>query len=489
MNRKRARFRLFAGAALVAGLLLRLWFVHHMARYVGDSLVYGDIARNLLLHRVYGFTEQGGTPGSILIHPTLIRLPGYPLFLAACFRLFGMENYHAALNVQVAVDLVSCWLASALAGRLFGPSARLPVLWIAVLCPFTANYSSTALAETLVFFTIALAFYAVARWQDAGLGYNRWLFIVAAALSYSILLRPEQGLLAAAVLSAMLWQSLASRASRSPFRAAMPVLVAALCTALPFVPWTARNAYYFHVFQPLAPRGANDPGEPSLPGFGRWYDAWAVDFASTDEICWPMDGEPIDFATLPDRAFAASTPAASAELRRRTAALFADYNSGLTLTPALDARFDALATVLIHAHPVRYYFTLHIARVLDMAFRPRTETMPVSDEWWQWSQHPGQTVFATSYAALNLAYFAAGFAGFLAWRRRGWLSPESPGPHVYRELAAAMVASILLRAALLLFINNSEQRYTLEFFPIFFVWIGVLFATRLTRKLNSCAPV
>jgi len=123
-------------------------------------------------------------------------------------------------------------------------------------------------------------------------------------------------------------------------------------------------------------------------------------------------------------------------------------------------------------------FGLRIARVLDMAFRPRTETMPVSDEWWQWSQHPRQTVFVTSYAALNLAYFAAGFAGFLAWRRRRWLSPN-PGPLVYRELAAAMLASILLRAALLLFIDNSEQRYTLEFFPVFFVWIGALFANRL----------
>ena len=477
MNNERFRFWLWASAALLAGLLLRLWFVSHMARYVGDSLVYGELAKNLLQHRIYGFVGNGPTPGSITLHPTLIRLPGYPLFLAACFRLFGMGNYHAALYAQVAVDLASCWLASALAGRLFGPNARLPVLWIAALCPFTANYASTALAETLVFFTIALAFYAVARWQDAGLGYNRWLFIVAGVLSYSILLRPEQGLLAAAVLPAMLWKSLASHASRPAFRAAMPVLAAALCTALPFVPWTARNAYYFHVFKPLAPRDANDPGEPSLPGFGRWYDAWAIDFASTDEICWPMDGEPIDFATLPDRAFAAGTPAASAELRRRTAALFADYNSGLTLTPDLDARFDAIATVLIHAHPIRYYVGLHIARVLDMAFRPRTETMPVSDEWWQWSQHPGQTVFAVSYAALNLAYFVAGFAGLLVWRRRGWLSPGSPGTHVYRELAAAMIASILLRGVLLLFIDNSEQRYTLEFFPVFFVWIGVLFAT------------
>jgi hypothetical protein len=33
-----------------------------------------------------------------------------------------------------------------------------------------------------------------------------------------------------------------------------------------------------------------------------------------------------------------------------------------------------------------------------------------------------------------------------------------------------------LRAILLLFIDNSEPRYTLEFFPVFFVWIGALFA-------------
>ena len=478
MNSERLRFWLWAGAALLAGLLLRLWFVSHMARVVGDSIVYGELAKNLLQHGGYGFVDNGPTPGSFTLHPTLIRLPGYPLFLAVCFRLFGMAHYHAVLNVQVAVDLVTCCLASALAGRLFGPSARLPVLWLAALCPFTANYTSTALAETLVFATIALALYAFARWQDAGMGYNRWLWTIAAALSYSILLRPEQGLLAAAIMPTMLWAALATRERRSrPLHSALPVVAAALCAILPLVPWTIRNEHYFHVFQPLAPRDANDPGSPSLPGFGRWYSAWAIDFAATDEICWPMDGEPIDFATLPEAAFAASTPAASEDLRRRTAALFADYNAGLALTPAIDARFDELATELIDAHPVRYYFGLHVARMLDMAFRPRTETMPVSDEWWQWSKHRGQTAFAASYAALNLAYFGAAFTGFLVWRRHAWLSPNSPGSgRAYRELAIAMAASILLRAALLLFIANSEPRYTLEFFPIFFVWIGALFA-------------
>ena len=58
-----------------------------------------------------------------MIRSTLIRLPGYPLFLAACFRLFGMENYRAVLYVQLAADLLTCWLAAALAGRLFGRRA------------------------------------------------------------------------------------------------------------------------------------------------------------------------------------------------------------------------------------------------------------------------------------------------------------------------------------------------------------------------------
>lgn len=475
MNEKQRRFWLWAGTALVVGLILRLWFVVHMARVVGDSLVYGDIAKTWLQHGVYGLSSDDPSGA----RPTLSRLPGYPMFLAACFRLFGMENYRAVLDVQVAVDLCTCCLASALAGRLFGPRARLPVLWIAALCPFTANYTATALAETLVFATIALAFYAFARWQDACLGYNRWLWnrwlwIVAAALSYSILLRPEQGLLAAAVLPAMLWRSLASGKSRRPLRAALPVLAAALCTALPFIPWTARNATVFHVFQPLAPRDANDPGELDLHGYGRWYSAWAIDFTETAEFCWPMDGESIPFTALPQRAFDAATPAASADLRRRTEALFAEYNTEYILTPEIDARFDDLATVLIHAHPVRYYVGLPVARVLDMALRPRTESIPVSDQWWQASKHPSQTAFVSAYVALNLAYFAVAFIGFSVWKRSAWLSPV-PGQRAYGELAAAMVASIVLRSALLLFIVNAEPRYTLEFFPIFFVWTGALF--------------
>ena len=149
MNRKRARFQLCVGAALVAGLLLRLWFVRQLPMVAGDPLIYGAIARNWLQAGVYGFGHQTTSAGLSVVRPTLIRLPGYPMFLAVCFRLFGVENYRAVMFVQVAADLLTCWLASALAGRLFGSRAALAVLWLAALCPFTANYVAAPLTETL----------------------------------------------------------------------------------------------------------------------------------------------------------------------------------------------------------------------------------------------------------------------------------------------------------------------------------------------------
>ena len=83
--------------ALAAGLVLRVWMLKLLFEVNGDSLIYGGMAKNLLLHGRFALTLPSGE-----MYPTLIRLPGYPLFLAACFRLFGMENYFAAACVQIA---------------------------------------------------------------------------------------------------------------------------------------------------------------------------------------------------------------------------------------------------------------------------------------------------------------------------------------------------------------------------------------------------
>src|SRR5580704_14940890 len=200
MTGRQLKTGLWAALALAAGLALRLWFVAHAARVDGDTLLYGNIARNWMQHGVYGFTPSPGVPV-----PTLIRLPGYPLFLMACFRVFGVEHYTAVMYVQCAIDLLTCLLIASLAGRLFGRRAAMAALWLSALCPFMATYTAAPLTEVLTLFTIALTFYALERWRGAGSGFNRWLWVTAVAMAYSVLLRPEQGLLAAVVILATLW--------------------------------------------------------------------------------------------------------------------------------------------------------------------------------------------------------------------------------------------------------------------------------------------
>ena len=483
----RIRTSLHAAAALAVGLVLRLWLIAHTASVNGDTLIYGSIAANWLRHGVYGFLTTAKGPV-----PTLIRLPGYPLFLAACFALFGVERYTAVMLLQCLFDLLTCLLAAALAGRLFGPRARLAVLWIAALCPFTAAYAAAPLTEVLTLTTIALAFYSLERWRAAGLGLNRWLWIASLAMAYSLLLRPEQGLLAAAIIPAILWLSRSPQPpnrqrspgapSFAPLRRAgdkpsprtlstfVPAILACLCVLLPLVPWTVRNGRTFHVFQPLAPRSATDPGENVPRGFNRWYRTWGIDYASTETVYWNYDNAQIDIGDLPTRAFDSSGQYA------RTAALLADYNQTCNATPALDARFNAIAERRIHADPIRYYLALPIARLLNMTLRPRAEMLAVSLDWWRYREHPRQTLEAAALAALNLAYLVLGAAGLWLWRRSGW------GPHA--PLAWSMLGYLILRCALLLTLDNSEPRYTLELFPLLFVWAGFLFRPRRSLKIK-----
>jgi hypothetical protein len=147
---------------------------------------------------------------------------------------------------------------------------------------------------------------------------------------------------------------------------AAPVLLAALCTVLLLLPWTIRNQRTFHVFQPLAPRSALDPGERELNGFPRWYRTWAIEFDSTANVYWDYWSDPIEAKDLPARAYAlgctAHSDTRSSDLRRRTLALLNDYNKRTLAMPAIDARFDELARERIHASPLCYYVGLPVAR-------------------------------------------------------------------------------------------------------------------------------
>src|ERR1700758_1364264 len=217
--------------ALGAGAALRLWFIHAYPEVQGDPLIYGSIAKNWMLNGVYGKTTSG------TVQPTLIRLPGYPLFLVACFTLFGMEHYHAVMFAQTGIDLSTCLLIAAFTRRIWSRRAAWIALWLAVLCPFTANYAAVPLTETLELFSIAVALYALARFlqtSEAEQPQWRWPLLQALAWSYAALLRPDGALLAVALCPAMVWYG----RRRWDVRRVLPhAAVAALLSVLPFIPW------------------------------------------------------------------------------------------------------------------------------------------------------------------------------------------------------------------------------------------------------------
>src|ERR1700682_3927542 len=184
--------KLFFSLVTLAPLALRLLFVLHFPHIAGDSLIYGDIAKNWLSHGVFGVSD-GAT-----VTPTLIRVPGYPGFLALVFSIFGQEHYTAVMVVQAFLDTNTCLVIAALALEICGARAAKTAYLLAALCPFTANYAGAVLAETLAIFCTAHAFFygvrglraltsgqpSAGRWVAAG-------FWTAAA----IFMRPDSGLI------------------------------------------------------------------------------------------------------------------------------------------------------------------------------------------------------------------------------------------------------------------------------------------------------
>jgi hypothetical protein len=426
-------------AVLVAGLLLRLWFLLHQMTPDDDTDVYAELARNLFHHGIYGMATNG------VIDPTLIRLPGYPLFLALIFRIFGWDNFNAVLAVQIGIDLLGCWLIASFVRDGVSRRAGTVALVLAALCPFTAAYSTMALTECLSVFAVSLAMWALGRLlraQADGVRDRGAVLYASMAMAVAMLLRPDGVLVSAAVTAAIVWY--AWRRGKLPVGMKTALLCGVLAV-LPLAPWALRNWRTFHVVQPLAPRRVNDPGEYVNYGFYRWMNTWSVDIVSTGAVYWNVGSDLIDVNDLPSRAFD------SAAQRAKTAELLAEYNVKKTVTPELDAKFAELARERVRTHPLLCLVWVPALRVADMFLRPRTEVFTLDPVWWRFRSPPLELTELIVLGLMNVALVAVALVG-IARGRMPW--------------AAFAVVYLLLRCALLSTMENSEPRYTLEAMPI-----------------------
>jgi hypothetical protein len=273
-----------------------------------------------------------------------------------------------------------------------------------------------------------------------------------------MLLRPDGALLTASIALTLLVYGFKQSSAIPALRT---TILFGLLACVPLIPWTIRNAVTFHVFQPLAPRHVNDPGERVNLGFYRWLRTWSVDFETTGNVFWKVGSEPIDMANLPPRAFDSDAQ------RGETAALIAAYNLKHDVDQPLDDRFAVLAETRVRTHPFRYYLWVPALRILDNWLRPRTEGLPIANDWWNWHDHPRESALAIALGLLNLFYVAAAISG--AFRRP--------------PLAVFLFTYFALRCLLLSTLENPEPRYALEAYPILLTLAAIALTPRQSKHL------
>jgi hypothetical protein len=444
--------------ALLAGLALRLFFIAHFSPYSSDTKFYEELARNWLDHGVYGLFVGGR------LLPVDMRMPGYSALLAATYAVFG-QGGKAILVVQVVIDLMTCVLTAALAARLSPASSRrvmaTAALWIAALCPFTANYAAVVLTEVLATFLTTLAllvFVGVLGHPSMDLPFRAldtsalfssvgWFLMGGMLVGVGTLVRPEAPLLLVAVglVLSVRWYR---RADWS--KLALAISWMAVGVLLPLTPWAVRNVRTLGRIEFLAPRYAQTQGDFIPRGFYEWTQTWMVHFEDAYVVPWKLGKSPILIDTLPGSAFD------SASERDRIEALLTRYNGDLKMTPMLDQQFALLASERTARRPLRTYLFIPVTRAWMIWFTPRIELLPYSGKLWpaadKWRGNRMDFGVTLGFGILNCVYLGLAFVG--VWRCRN------------HSALALLITFVVIRTALLTQLQTVEPRYVIVCFPV-----------------------
>jgi 4-amino-4-deoxy-L-arabinose transferase-like glycosyltransferase len=461
----RNKMRANVAAAVCAGLALRVYLVLKFpVADTGDAPFYIELAWNWLKNGVYGFAVHGQ------LTPVDMRVPGYPAFLAAAFAVAG-QSPRAAMLAQVVVDLATCFLIALIAARLAPERSRrraaLAGMWLAALCPFTANYTAVVLTETLVIFLTALGILVLLQ-TDVGGAHaagasaflaNPWL-LAGIVAGFGTLVRPETPLLlfaAGLVLLAKWWRP------ADWMKLTRAGLLLGLGLLLPLVPWAARNWRTLHDVQFLAPRYSELPGEYTPLGFTAWTNTWMWRFRDVYLTQWKVNEEEIAIDELPAYAFD------SQDEKERMADLLDEYNEALTIDPPLDQEFREIARERTERYPLRTYVKVPLLRTLTLWFTPRVELLPSSGHLWplreEWQDDRADFLVTLGLSVVNILYLALALAGaWLARRRPGW---------------ALLISFCVVRTLFFVkFVETPEPRYVLECFPAVIALAAQVFTSR-----------
>ena len=467
---------------LLIGLLLRLFFLFRLPSAAGDTPLYENLASNWLHHRIYGIPVAG------VLTPLDIRMPGYPAYLALIQAIVGRGAEASRFWVMLGqgfLDLAACLLIAEIAARCSGRAENtsrvfLTALWLAALCPFTANYAAAPLTETFAIFTTALVlvflipmvnpehplgdFLKWGRFPRRG-EYMKNAVLAGICTGLGTLFRPETPLILISSLPVVFWLVLRRSQPGKGLQAAALSVAACLFMLLP---WTIRNALTLHEFQPLTPRYSTMPGELVPTGFMNWERTWLYRFREVFLVSWKLNDDTIQIDDIPARAFDAP------EERQHVAAILERYNNDSNLTPQEDQQFAEIAQARTARHPLRTYLCVPLQRIITLWFTPRVEQLPISGSVFplaeMWDTDRQDMVVTVGLFFLNIFYVLLALWGAARlWSK----SPEA------RAAVVLLVLFVVLRTAFLTTVETPEPRYVLVCFPAIIALAAHAFARRI----------
>ncbi len=236
----RLQARAVLGVALGLRLLV-LWGI--VVKYPKDWLYtrgmeMGLLARSLLAGD--GLSSPfGGATG-----PTAFIAPGYPLFVAGIFKLFGVYSFGSALMImllQIAINLLAIWWVMTIADELFDRRTALVAGWVWTCSPallfLPTIFWDTSISVCALLGVMKLAL-RIRRQPSMGL----WV-LLGICCGVTGLINPALILVLAGIIGWAAWET----RGRSRYGAGVAVVVAMAV----FSPWPIRNARVFHAFVPL----------------------------------------------------------------------------------------------------------------------------------------------------------------------------------------------------------------------------------------------
>jgi len=509
---------------LAAALAFSIWAALNINTLPpeGDAKIYSRMAVNVDDYRVISPDDQPDLSGQF--KPSIIRLPGYPVFLASVYSIAGDENYTAVRVVQAVLHFLAAILASLLAYYWAGGSQRRrrkAAFWtfvLTALCPFSLNYSSVLLTEVLtIFLMMAMTLMATYAIRSRKLSNSLILWAVTGFLAgAAVEVRPDSGLLALALGLTLVVAAFRDGPKRQLISMLEKGSVLTMAFVIALTPWTIRNEREFGIFQPLAPQHAEAPGEFVPLGYFHWLRTWIDDSKYISPMLWELEIHRIDVNKIPASAFT------SGDEKARVLALFDQYNDSdpdhplvpkpvdsdaddsgngsadsansgdddadsedrdddqdqadqeldLKISPESDAAFEQIAQERMANQPFMYYVELPAQRAVTMWFDTHSDFYPFAGVLF-----PLQDIDSTVHQDIWLPLCVAGvwlytllaFAGVVILLIGRW-----PRARVWALMALLIT---IPRIAYFATLENPEPRYLVELFFIAAILGGIALST------------